>query len=396
MTARWKALAALAVAIAALAGCRAAAPPEEPAPAAAAAEVTVSPKALADQTIVVDTAREIERVDHVLAPAVLALDETRTSRIGAIVEGVVVSAGAQVGDRVRAGTTLGLMHSDVVHEVWASYRKAIAERRRQETEASFAQQNEARAERLLAAKAISAQEVARAKVDRTSAEEALDMAKTEVRRAEEALEHLGITNGEDPTGESGEQIPVRTPIAGVVLERLVTEGTAVTVGTGLFVVSDLSRLWAIAEVDEARLSALAVGRPADLTVPAYPGERFPATIAFIADTVNPTTRRVTVRALVLNAAGRLKPQMYASVSLGAGEPRRAVVVPAAAVQDVDSDRVVFIAGEGGRFTRRRVVTAAEENGQVEVKEGLRAGERIAVKGSFLLMSQMSAAAGPGN
>ena len=154
------------------------------------------------------------------------------------------------------------------------------------------------------------------------------MAKTEVRRAEEALEHLGITNGEDPTGESGEQIPVRTPIAGVVLERLVTQGTAVTTGTPLFVVSDLSPLWAIAEVDEAHLSALAVGRPAELAVPAYPASAFAGTIDFIADTVNPTTRRVTVRAVVPNPDGRLKPQMYATVSLGAGEPRRAVVVPA--------------------------------------------------------------------
>ena len=59
-----------------------------------------------------------------------------------------------------------------------------------------------------------------------AAEEGLSIVRTEVRRAEEELEHLGITNAEDPTGESGEQIPVRTPLAGVVLERLITQGTA--------------------------------------------------------------------------------------------------------------------------------------------------------------------------
>ena len=79
-----------------------------------------------------------------------------------------------------------------------------------------------------------------------------------MRRAEEALEHLGVTNAEDPTGESGEQIPVRAPFAGVVLERLVTTGTAVTPGTALFVVSDLSTLWALAEVDETALARVAV------------------------------------------------------------------------------------------------------------------------------------------
>jgi cobalt-zinc-cadmium efflux system membrane fusion protein len=394
MTDRRLALAAVALAFA---GCGGTPPPaEDTAPPAVVAEVVVSPAALADRTIVVDEVREAVRADRVLAPAVLALDETRTARIGAVVDGMMVAARAQVGDRVRRGATLGLMHSEVVHEVWASYRKAIAERRTRETEAGFAQQNEARAERLLAAKAISAQELARAKVDRIGADEALDMAKTEMRRAEEALEHLGLTNGDDPTGESGEQIPVRTPLGGVVLERLVTEGTAVTTGTPLFVVSDLSTLWAMADVDEAHLSALAVGRAAELTVPAYPGERFEAKISFIGDTINPTTRRVTVRAIVPNLAGRLKPQMYASVALGAGEPRRTVVVPAAAVQDIDGERVVFVAGQNRTFARRRVVVRAEQDGQVEVREGLRAGERIAVKGSFLLKSQMTNTAGPGD
>ena len=186
---------------------------------------------------------------------------------------------------------------------------------------------------------------------------------------------------------------MRTPVGGVVLERLVTEGTAVTTGTSLFVVSDLSSLWAVAEVDESRLSALAVGRTAELSVPAYPGEPVVAKIDFIGDTVNPTTRRVTVRAVVPNADGRLKPQMYASVALGAGEPRRAIVVPAVAVQDLDGERVVFVAGEGGRFTRRRVVTGPEQDGDIEITDGLRPGEKVATKGSFLLKSQMTNAGG---
>jgi cobalt-zinc-cadmium efflux system membrane fusion protein len=312
-----------------------------------------------------------------------------------MVDGIVMFLDAQVGDRVSKGAVLGGMHSTVVHEAWAAYRKAMADRRRQETELNYAQQSEARAERLLAARALSEQEVARAHADRIAAQEGLDMARTEVRRSEEELEHLGITSGDDPTGESGEQIPVRTPIAGVVLERLVTAGTAVTPGTPLFVVSDLSQLWAVAEVDEARLSTLVVGRTADVTVSAYPGARFPARVAFIGDTVNPSTRRVTVRCVVPNADRRLKPNMYASVSLGTGEPRRVVAVPAAAVQEMNGTRVVFVESASGRFLPRSIVTGEEENGRVEIEKGLAAGERVAVRGSFLLKSQAINTAAPG-
>jgi cobalt-zinc-cadmium efflux system membrane fusion protein len=383
-----------AIAFVPLVACRPAPVVEEPS-APASTEIAVAPQALAAGTVTVDAAVEIERAERLAATAVLTLDESRTSRIGSMVDGIVMFLDSQVGDRVSKGAVLGGMHSAVVHEAWAAYRKAMADRRRQETELNYAQQSEARAERLLAARALSEQEVARAHADRIAAQEGLDMARTEVRRSEEELEHLGITSGDDPTGESGEQIPVRTPIAGVVLERLVTAGTAVTPGTPLFVVSDLSQLWAVAEVDEARLSTLVVGRTADVTVSAYPGARFPARVTFIGDTVNPSTRRVTVRCVVPNADRRLKPNMYASVSLGTGEPRRVVAVPAAAVQEMNGTRVVFVESASGRFLSRSVVTGEEENGRVEIEKGLAAGERVAVRGSFLLKSQAMNTAAPG-
>jgi cobalt-zinc-cadmium efflux system membrane fusion protein len=369
--------------------------PDQPTAAAPASgsPLRVSPEALAKGLVAVDTARAIDRAERLEAPAVLVLDESRTARLGSMVEGILVEAAAQVGDRVQAGAVLGSIHSPRVHEAWAAYRKAIAERRQREAEVRYADENARRAERLLAARAYSAQDVERARVEHAAALEALDMTRTEVRRSEEELEHLGITSGDDPTGESGERIPVRTPIAGVVLERLVTSGTAVTPGTPLFVVSDLGQLWAEAEVDELRLSSLSVGRPADVSVAAYPGETFPGRIVFIGDAVNPATRRVVVRCLVPNPDGRLKPQMYATVALGTGEPRRIVVAPAAAVQNVNGGPMVFVESEAGAFTPRAVRTGAEQDGLVEITDGLTAGERVATTGSFLLKSQLLGSGG---
>jgi len=349
--------------------------------------LTVSEAAQRQAGIAVEPARTIMRTDQLEAPAVLALDETRTARLGSAVEGKVVEVFVQAGDRVKADRVLAWLHSPVVHQAWAAYRKAVAERRRLQTELAFTVQMDERAGRLFEDKAVSEQEVQRAHANRVAAEEALNIAGTEVRRAEEELEHLGVTNSEDPSGESGEQIPVKTPFAGVVLERLVTAGTAVTPGVPLFVVSDLASLWALAEIDETSLSLVATGRPVSVSVSAYPEQSFPGTIAFVGDTVNPKTRRVTVRCQVPNSGGRLKPEMYATVGLGESGPRSVVAVPSQAVHEIEGRTVVFVQS-GERFSRRVVRVGSDVDGLIEIRSGVKAGERVAATGSFLLKSEL--------
>ncbi|MCC7416766.1 MAG: efflux RND transporter periplasmic adaptor subunit [Acidobacteria bacterium] len=332
--------------------------------------------------------------DTTQAPAVIALDERRTARIGSLVEGLLLDTTAEVGDRVGAGQVLATMHSVVVHDAWAGYRKAIAERRRLEKEVSYTVAAHERALRLYDDKAISLQEVQRAEADRVAAEQALDMGRTEIRRSEEELQHFGITNADDPTGESGEQIPVKTPTAGVVLERLVTPGTAVTPGTPLYVVSDLSSLWALVEIDESLLSHVRVGEPMEVRVAAYPEETFSGVVSLVGDTVNPKTRRVTVRCALANGDGRLKPQMYATAVIREREPRQAIAIPSDAVQSIDGRPAVFVVAADGAFRPRAVETGPALAGRVEVRSGLQAGERIAVSGGFVLKSELLKSAAP--
>jgi cobalt-zinc-cadmium efflux system membrane fusion protein len=362
--------------------------PEAEAPASADGQVSLGEAAQKQAGISTAAAKRLTRSDRVEAPGILALDEKRTARLGSLVDGLVIKAYAEVGDRVRAGQVLAEMHSHVVHDAWADYRKAVAERRRRVTEQTFARENEERARRLLALKAISEQELRRAEADRAAADELLDMAKTEVRRAEEALEHYGVTNAEDPSGESGEMIPVRSPLLGVVLEKNVTQGTAVTVGTPLFVVANLGELWAVAEIDETEIPLVTAGRPTEVRVSAYPGETFAGRITFVADMVNPKTRRVTVRCQVPNGDGRLKPEMYAALTLSSGEPHEVLAVPSGAIQEIEGRPFVFVKAASGAFERRDVALGQEADGWVEVRSGLGEGEAVATTGSFLLKSEL--------
>lgn len=387
-----------------LAGCTATVPaPDASATAVAAREhVELTEDAIANAGIVIAPVQAGTRADRLYAPGLLAIDESRTARIGSLQEGLIVETLAQVGDRVRSRQVLATMHSHALHDAWAGYRKAVADRRRLDKELAYAVDADERARRLYADKAISLQERQRAEVERVAATQMLDMARAEVNRSIEELEHVGVSIPEaaerDPqtiVEEAGEQIPVRSPIGGVVLERLVTQGTTVIPGTPLFVVSELSTLWAIAEIDESLLPRVRTGRPVEVRVAAYPGEGFAGTITFIADIVNPKTRRITVRSAVPNPDGRLKPEMFATVALGEGEPRQMVLVPKAAIQSIAGRAVVFVAAGEGRFSPRTVALGAEADGLVEITSGLTAGERIAVSGSFMLKSELLKPAGEG-
>jgi cobalt-zinc-cadmium efflux system membrane fusion protein len=398
--------AAAPVAVLALAAaCRGTPPSPAASPETAASHPTVvvlSDAALANSDITVEAVVTRERTGRLVAPGVIALDETRTARVGSLQEGLILATLAQVGDRVRPRQLLATMHSHAMHDAWAGYRKAVADRRRLEKELAYAVDAHERAGRLFAAKAISLQELQRAEVDRVAAGQLVEMAKAEVNRSIEELEHVGVSiatasedDPGDPSDESREEIPVRSPIAGVVLERLVTPGTTVVPGTPLFVVSELSTLWAIAELDESRLSRIRPGRPVEISVAAYPGQTFSGTVTSIADVVNPKTRRITVRSTIPNRDGRLKPEMFATVSIGEGEPRAAVVVPPGAIQTIDGHPAVFVAEDHGRFTPRAVTLGAEQDGLVEIVEGLEPGRRIAVSGSFVLKSELLKASAGG-
>lgn len=355
--------------------------------------VTFPAAALASSGITVAAATAERRAAQVETPAVLQLNETRTARLGSVVDGVVSGAEAQVGQRIQQGQRVVSIHSHTVHDAWASYRKAVADRQRATAELSFATSAEARVSRLLAAKAVSLQETERARTELNSAEQALAIANSELQRSLDELEHLGIKADAVETVARQDAVPVISPLAGVILERLVTSGTAVTVGTPLYVISDLHTLWAIAELDEARLPLLTVGGTAIVTVAAYPERPFTARVRAIGDSVNPETRRVTVRLEVDNQQGLLKPQMFATVRLAAGADTEVVSVPATALQQFDQQTVVFVEVAPGTFRRQPVTAGRERDGRVEVS-GVAVGTRVAVGSTFLLKSKLLEAEQP--
>lgn len=388
-------LAVLLLALTLLPGCGAPEAPTDttPPPEEARTSVTLTDEQARAAGIETAPVRYVERTDPVQASGLVGFDERRTARLGSLVEGVVHDLDVQPGDRVAAGAVVARLHSHVVHDAWAAYFKARAERQRLETERAYARTVAARAATLVTDKALSPQELERARADEAAVDQAIVAAEAEIVRTEQDLRHYGITPRGGARPQDDQDVPVTSPYAGVVVERLATEGSAVTPGTPLLVISDLSRVWVMAEIDESLVGRVEAGAPATIAAAAYPGETFTGRLAHVGDIVNPATRRVTLRIEAANADRRLKPQMFVTAQIGAAAPRRVLAVPSRAVQAMDGEMVVFVRGASGQFVRRAVVTGVDRDGDVEIVRGLEEGEVVATAGAFLLKSDLLKPAG---
>src|SRR5207237_1077740 len=142
------------------------------------------------------------------------------------------------------------------------------------------------------------------------------------------------------------------PLGGTIIERKVTEGQYVqTDGSPLMTVADVSTVWVMGDVFERDLHLFEAGRPAVVTVTAYPGEEFQGRIDYISDAIDPATRTAKVRIRVPNPKGRLKPEMFASIAVGVSETERVLTLPSRAAFTENGRTWVYVAVGPGQFVR---------------------------------------------
>jgi membrane fusion protein, heavy metal efflux system len=319
-------------------------------------------------------------------PGQLVPDEDRTARLGAPARGRVMRVHVNVGDRVSAGQALVTIHSQDAATARADYSKAVAELSSHQAAARFARAAHERAARLLELKAMARQEVERARTDAELAQAAQAEAEAEIERARAILTHLGVS----PTGE----LVLRTPIAGMILKREAVPGSVVDAGTPLITVTDVTTLWLQAAATESQVTTLRTGAGLHFTASAFPGERFDARVHNVGVGLDPTTRTLLVRAVVRNPMRRLRPEMFATVWIGDGHVRTALLVPDGAVQLLDERPVVFVSKPSDtdgvtKFERRDVEIGARSDGHTEIVTGLHAGDLVVTEGAFAVKSEFA-------
>jgi cobalt-zinc-cadmium efflux system membrane fusion protein len=364
--------------------------PEKAAP--ARGEVEMSEAAQKEARIAVRPAAALQLARTVRAEGRITMNEERTWRAAAIVEGRLLRVAARLGDRVKEGQVLAGMHSHDIHESRAVYRNTRIAVANKTGAVEYARRARDRARRLYELKAGSLADLEHAETALRNAQAELETALSEERRARVHLvEYLQVSledHPEEDTEHEEDLIPIKAPRDGVVVAREASVGMVVHPGTPLFTVSDLSTVWMMAQFPAEHLPFLRVGLAARVFEPAHPETVFAGRVTRIGEEFDAATRTATARIELPNRGGRLKPEMYAAVEVDAGPAAAVVGVPADALQDVNGQTVVFVRRSATRFETRPVRAGRRSGEMVEILSGLAAGEPVVAEGAFRVKSQL--------
>lgn len=325
------------------------------------------------------------------APGQLTWNEDRTWFVGTVAGGRVAEVNVRVGDPVGAGMVLARYHSHEVHDTRASLRQSQTELTRAKSQLDLSRRNLERMKRLLELKAVPQVHVDDAAADVRNSQAAVEKAQADIDRERQHLTDVldlpeTSQHAEHPPGEHGEDelIPVKAPANGVVVERKINPGSAVTAGEQVFRIADPDSLWALAAFPERLLPQLRAGQSVEVRAQAFPEILFHGRIVRLGETSDPQTRTLKVRVAV-TSNGKLKPEMYVTVKLPS-VARRFLAVPSGAVQEIDGKSTVFVES-GGQFMPR--VVDSEIQGQwAVIRQGLREGERVASSGAVFLKGKL--------
>ena len=359
---------------------------------------TATPESAQSQAIQTEIVALSPIAGVIPATGKILVTEDRMANIGPVNEGRIVRLYAGQGSNVRKGQKLADLESADIDQAEADYLKAAADyenaRRTSAAEVKLAQANYDRT-KLLFEKTITAgknlqaaaHDLELAEATATSSVSSTKVALTAARR------HLLILGLKDSDVDAlanktslAAVFSLTAPIAGIVVERNATLGATVGSDANLFKIVDLSRVWIDANVFEKDLERVKRGQGVKVSVPAFPDSSFTGTVILISSVVDPETRTVKVRTEVPNPDGRLKPDMFANVQITTDVHRNSVSIPQSAVLDDGGKSVVFVV-EGSGYKKRAVTTGLQDGDRIEVIEGLAAGDKVVVKGNYLLFQQ---------
>lgn len=190
------------------------------------------------------------------------------------------------------------------------------------------------------------------------------------------------------SGRPHSVITVTSPISGAITALGVRSGMTVASGQTLAEISGFSPIWLEAAVPEAQAGAIRIGQPVEASLTAFPENRFSGHIIAILPTTQDASRTITVRAELPNPGGRLKPGMFAQVSV-MPERRQALLIPSEAVIRTGRRTIVMLKKDAGGFAPAEVRIGREANGRTEILAGLAPGEEVVTSGQFLLDSEAS-------
>jgi membrane fusion protein, heavy metal efflux system len=305
----------------------------------------------------------------------VGFDNDQATTVLAPVSGPVSRLAVSLGAKVGAGDVLATVASPDYATALSAYRKAVTTAKNARRIADLAKE--------LSHNNLARKEVEQAQTDAANAEADRDAAL-------EQLHSLGVDAPTIQALQENQPLPdraglIRSPIAGTVVEKLITPGQLLQAGTTpCFTVADLSQVWVMANLFESDLTAVAQGDPAEVLTSAST-TNLPGTVDYISAIVDPSTRAIGVRVVARNPRDALKKQMYVRVLIHSRREETGLLAPVSAVlRDDENLPFVYLANADGSFARRRITLGGRVGDRYETTAGLTAGDQVVVEGGLFL------------
>ncbi|WP_267226337.1 efflux RND transporter periplasmic adaptor subunit [Dyella silvae] len=299
-------------------------------------------------------------------PGTVEADPAHTTNVVAPLTGRVAQLKVGLGDHVARNQLLAVIESGDMAQAYGDVAKAsdaLNLARKQLDRAKGVQQAGGNAVK-----------------DLESAQSAYNQAQAEMDRAQTRLHSLTASGA----AGAAHSIQITAPTSGFVTTLATSPGAyANDASAVLMTISDLSTVWITANVPEADVGFVAKGQAMDATLDAFPGQVFHGQISFVSQVLQSDTRRDMVRATFANPDGRLKPNMFARASINVPQPAQVFVPDSSLLMNNDST-TVFVEVSPWTFERRTVELSYDERAGARVLKGLKAGDRVIVKGGVLL------------
>ncbi len=283
----------------------------------------------------------------------------------------------QIGDWVNKGQELITLQSEEVGNAKSEFYKAKADY-------ELTKSNCERAQRLFD-RGVGSEK------DALACEAEFKVAEAHLNAAEKKLHVLGFTESQVQAIAETHQInPIITlyaPIRGKITAHNAILGAMVDQATEILTILDPVILVVDADIYEKDIAKIRIGQQVEVSVPAYPGEQFGGKISYISDVLNEETRTITVRVEVDNKEYKLKPGMFAEVSIYLNHQNQALVLPREAVLDERGEHIVFLE-INGKYVPVIVELGARENGFIEILRGVQEGDEVVTEGNFQLKSKL--------
>jgi membrane fusion protein, multidrug efflux system len=295
------------------------------------------------------------------------------------VSGRLESVTVRLGDRVSKGQRLAKIEDreivEQVKQAQASFDVSAATVRQREADLRLAQTNLERSRSLFDRQLIPRQTFDDTDARYQAAVAALDLARAQYSQAQSRLDELRINLA---------NTEITSPVSGFIGKRVLDAGAWVTPNSAFISVVDIGVVRLVANIVEKDLRRITQGMTADVTVDAFPGEKFVGRIAHVAPVLDPATRTAQIEVEVQNTNFRLKPGMYAKVDFVVEHKENTLVVPANAIVDLNGKKGVFLPDEGDVAKFKPVTIGMSQPDVVEVVDGLPEGTRVVTTGAAAL------------